>query len=135
MKYCVNQQNRCMIKFAVTIISLFLFSACNKDNQTESAVKGQWKWFKSQAWTTVTPQSSGKTWELTLNADFSCSQSGTLFPLQSGHYTLVNDSIYINFTGNNFTTRFRYFFGSTDTLHLDSGAPADAPVHSLERMQ
>lgn len=80
-----------------------------------------------------TPQNTGKTWQLTFNPDFTCSQTGTLLPVKDGIYTLSIDSLHIAFRSDSYITKFNYEYLSQDTLILDSGSPVDAPIFFFVR--
>ena len=135
-----------MKKYNYLILALFLFVACRKP-QDMSALKpppiftpypkvntliGTWEWYKYKSWSIdYTPQSTGKTWELKLNADSTGSQSGTLFPVVGGVYTVTGNILDVRFT--NHRIKYCYYFISYDSLVLDSGSAHDSPIFYLVR--
>ncbi|HEX7844519.1 MAG TPA: hypothetical protein VF476_01895 [Chitinophagaceae bacterium] len=123
-----------MKKIVIAFLALCLFCGCKKENETTNAVVGKWAWFKSSAWTTATPQSTGQTWELIFNRNMTCSQTGTHLPPKNGTYTVTSDSLKITFTGDSYVTRFAILPSHADTLILDAGSFVDGPVHSFVRI-
>lgn len=127
-----------LIYFAV--ISLF-FISCKKE-RTNSAVVGQWEWYKASGGIgniNQTPQNSGRSWQLTLNQDYTSSQTGDLMPAGNGTYTLTEDMSTVpprqllSINSNGMITTFHYSFISNDSLRLDQHVEADGLSYFLVR--
>lgn len=116
------------------IIIIVLVASCKKNGRDSNQIRGEWEWFKSSGWITTTPQSTGKTWQLTFRSDGSCEQTGTLFQVSIGTYKIKTDSIWVKFNGESNHTPYSYGFISTmDTLFLDPGSFIDFPIHYFVR--
>ena len=114
------------------------FLSCKKDTKTPEFrpwLFGQWNWYHSKNAFTVpdTPQSTGKTWVLEFKEDLTVVQSGTRYPVSQGTYSYTGNTIYINYSHENFQRRFFYYFTSKDSLVLDANSMVDGPIHYLVR--
>lgn len=125
----------------VLIIIASLLTSCKKNEQTP-AIVGQWEWFKATGGIGniyQTPQNSGFTWQLKLNADYTSEQTGDLMLSGNGTYTLTDDTEpgsskkLLNITTNGATQTFSYYFITRDTLQLDQNVEADGLSYFLVR--
>ena len=138
------------MKLIITLLIVTSLAACKKTTDTNnniSPIFGKWKWYKSYLAltnTTTTPQSTGHTWLLQLNIDFTCSQSGNYFPIQNGFFTLTAEPNppytglfnYLNMTYPSSTLKWDYyFFSSTDSLQLNDNIGLDGPFHYFVRVR
>lgn len=130
-----------MKRLTYLIILVFLFISCKKNEQA-SALVGQWEWFKATGGIGniyQTPQNSGFSWQLKLNADYTSEQTGDLMLNGNGTYTLTDDTEpgsskkLLNITTNGVTQTFSYSFVSRDTLRLDQNVEADGLSYFLVR--
>ncbi len=126
------------------LILFCFFIACKKDCHISntSAIVGQWRWIKSTGGIGniyQTPENSGYSWNIELNKNFTCYQSGVLFLNGNGWYTLSDDTNsgrkinHIAITVNNQTIDFNYFLISNDTLRLDNRIDTDGLSYFLVR--
>ena len=108
-----------------------IFISCKKDKTTDSPLVGRWQWFKSitgMGQSVSTPQSAGKTWDLTFGGDFNCSQAGDLKGTASGTYNLTEQTIdsskyyFMNVPFFYPAEPFSYHFINVDTLEISNGS-------------
>ncbi|MFT3910834.1 MAG: hypothetical protein QM737_15560 [Ferruginibacter sp.] len=117
------------LKFLPLIFCFFV--ACKKHHEdVKQQVAGQWEWvssFGGIAGMSYTPQSTGQTWGLKLNADLSFIQTGNFSGSDTGIYSTTQET-----TGSSTTDYLNLFFIHTgdkkysytflsDTLVLDDG--------------
>ncbi len=145
------------MKLISTIFLLVILVSCKKesnpfvDNPSVDPIFGRWRWFKT--WQTFvgykTPQSTGKTAELTLGIDSIYTFTGDFFPAQSNvfhitmrpipgggipvphpYITMVHPPNYSNYDWN------YWFIGSNnDTLRMDDHVESDGDMHFFVRIQ
>lgn len=122
-------------------IGLLFFAGCKKKDE-QSPIIGQWNWVKATGGIGniyQTPQNSGLSWQLTLNPNFSVTQSGSLMTAGNGTFTLTEDTdpvwprhLLLITLGNEVTT-YSYSFLSNDTLRLDNRIEVDGLSYFLVR--
>ncbi|MEO6671057.1 MAG: hypothetical protein ABIN36_16365 [Ferruginibacter sp.] len=131
-----------MIKLKYFLVCFLFFASCKKNNNDSSSITGQWEWFKATGGignVYQTPQSSGRSWQLTLNPDFSVSQTGDLMPGGDGTYTLTEETNQnstrqlLNISSNGELTTFSYTFVSNTILRLDQNVETDGLSYFLVR--
>ena len=139
--FAVFQETSVVNNLKFLVIVTLLFTTCKKE-QNNSPVAGQWEWFKATGGIGniyQTPQNSGRSWQLTLNPDYTSSQTGDLMPGGAGTYTLTEDinpgwhKQLLNITSNGLVTTFSYSFISHDTLRLDHHIEVDGLSYFLVR--
>lgn len=122
-------------------IGLLLFASCKKKDE-QSPIIGQWNWVKATGGIGniyQTPQNSGLSWQLTLNPNFSATQSGSLMTAGNGTFTLTEDTDpvwprhLLHITLGNEVTTYSYSFLSNDTLRLDNRIEVDGLTYFLVR--
>jgi len=117
------------LKFLPLVFCFFV--ACKKHHEAvKPQLTGQWEWvssFGGIAGITYTPQSTGQTWGLKLNADLSFIQTGDFSGSDTGVYSVTQQPSgsstinYINlFFVHNGDEQYSYTF-SSDTLVLGDG--------------
>lgn len=156
--FWVNLETITMKKISYLLLFCCFLAACTKDYPDmslkykvatpASAVIGNWEWYRTWGYFigTVTPQSTGKTWQLTLNLDSTFSQSGNYtgagipdptgtFSLGTGTYIpALGYGDYIFLKSSNMPGRpFKYSLHSKDTLYLDMGSAFDLPLFYFVR--
>lgn len=138
---CSLSGKKCMNKLKYLFILSFFIISCKKDGQ-EPSVAGNWEWFKATGGIAniyLTPQNSGHSWYLKLNANYTSFQTGDLFTGGEGTYTLTEDTNpnwprrLLNITTHGATLTFAYSFITNDTLRLDENIEADGLSYFLVR--
>ena len=132
-----------MKRLMFLVLLTTLFSSCRKDEQVSDIV-GQWEWYLATGGIAniyQTPQNSGFSWQLRLNANYTSEQTGDLMIVGNGNgtYTLTEDKEggiprkLVNITTNGATQTYIYTFITRDTLRLDQDLTADGLSYFLVR--
>ena len=125
------------------ILLTTLFGSCRKE-ELVSDIVGQWEWYLATGGIGniyQTPQNSGFSWQLKLNANYTSEQTGDLMIVGNGNgtYTLTEDKEngiprkLVNITTNGVTQTYIYTFITRDTLRLDQDLTADGLSYFLVR--
>ena len=78
-----------MKRLMFLVLLTTLFSSCRKDEQVSDIV-GQWEWYLATGGIAniyQTPQNSGFSWQLRLNANYTSEQTGDLMIVGNGNGT------------------------------------------------
>ncbi len=132
-----------MKRIMFLILLTTLFGSCRKE-ELVSDIVGQWEWYLATGGIGniyQTPQNSGFSWQLKLNANYTSEQTGDLMIVGNGNgtYTLTEDKEngiprkLVNITTNGVTQTYIYTFITRDTLRLDQDLTADGLSYFLVR--